>query len=153
MFVLNVKKNHHIVFLKSELTIRKLLQTRKPTLQEDSARRIEKTRRKTANSQDIAELIKEGLLFVLLRTEMSRCCLTYEARSNTNFSLQQQYILKQTRDENKKDHQQEYIILMYGQILKTSLTRVAYQSVRRINISSLALLKELNMLGTLWRTR
>ena len=40
-----------------------------------------------------------------------------------NFSLQYQYIVKQTGDENKENHQLGYIVLMYNQILTTDIIR------------------------------
>lgn len=53
--------------------------------------------------------------------------------STPNFSLQDQYNLKQTGDENMEHHQQGDIVLMYKRILITNFKRNVWESVRRVN--------------------
>ena len=49
-----------------------------------------------------------------------------------NFSLQYQYNIDQTSDENKENYQLgDYKLIQY-QILQTNITRTTWQTVRRI---------------------
>ena len=50
-------------------------------------------------------------------------------RSKFNFSLQYQYIVKQTGDENKENHQLGDVVLIYHQILRTDIKRNVWKSV------------------------
>ena len=54
--------------------------------------------------------------------------------SIANFSLQDQYNLKQTGDENMEHHQQGNVTLMYKRILITSFKINVWESVGRVNV-------------------
>ena len=49
-----------------------------------------------------------------------------------NFSLQYQYIIKQTSEENKEKYQLGDNQLIQSQILPTNITRIVWETVRRI---------------------
>ena len=49
-----------------------------------------------------------------------------------NFSLQYQYNIKQTSDENKEKYRSRNYKLIQYQILKTNTTRTVWQTVERI---------------------
>ena len=53
-------------------------------------------------------------------------------RPRQNFSLQYQYNIKQTSDENKEKYQLRDNRLIQNQILQTNITRTVWQTVRRI---------------------
>ena len=54
--------------------------------------------------------------------------------SIASFSLQDQYNLKQTGDDNLEHHQQGDIVLMYKRILITNFKRNVWESVGRVNV-------------------
>lgn len=54
--------------------------------------------------------------------------------SIANFSLQDQYNLKQTGDENMEHHQRGDLVLMYKRILITSFKINVWESVGRVNV-------------------
>ena len=60
-------------------------------------------------------------------------------RSTPSFSRHHQYIVKQTGDENKENHQLGDIVLMYNQILRTEIKRNVWQPLRRKHVLILIL--------------
>ena len=71
-------------------------------------------------------------------TKWCNCCTKRAKPFNShgwptqNFSLQYQYNIKQTSDENKEKYQLEDYWLIQYQIPKTNITRTVWQTVRRI---------------------